>query len=119
MKYSCGDLLKHAPFSSRLKLSFHQYVTIMNLSKGVVPSSADADTVQRLVQFGFNVDPATNYIINILDYDMLVADDDLLTIHVVRSANKEPVGTLHVVFADDTFTISETRTIPTTTTELD
>ena len=88
MDYTSTNLLKHAAYSSKLGLSFDKYMTIMKLSKGALPIVADLNSLDNLKKLELEIDHVDKRIVNVLDYEMIVKDDDFTTVHVVRVADR-------------------------------
>lgn len=96
MEYSTGELLKNASFSAKHYNRFDHYMTLLNLAKGVVSSGIDVASIKELEKLNFKIDPLTDYITNVFDYDMYIKDGSPDVIHVVDAIQKRQVGTLTV-----------------------
>lgn len=121
MEFTTSDLLKNASFSSKLYHRFDHYMTLLNLCKGVVSANINVDSVKQLEKLNLNVDPLTDYVTNIFDYDMYIKDGKPDTIYVVDAADKIIVGTISVDFSSSSndnliLKVNELTTTTTTTT---
>ncbi|AAF33654.1 Unknown (Ac26) [Spodoptera exigua multiple nucleopolyhedrovirus] len=99
MEFTTSDLLKNASFSSKLYNRFDHYMTLLNLCKGVVSANINIDSVKQLEKLNLIVDPLTDYVTNIFDYDMYIKDGKPDTIYVVNVADKTVIGTISVDFS--------------------
>lgn len=96
MEFKTSDLLKNASYSAKHYKSFTHYITLLNLCKGVVPTTVDVESINQLEKLNFNIDPLTDYITNIFDYNMYIKDGTPDVIYVVKVADKQCTGTLKV-----------------------
>ncbi|QEI03563.1 hypothetical protein [Spodoptera cosmioides nucleopolyhedrovirus] len=101
MEFTTSELLKNASFSSKQYHRFDHYMTLLNLCKGVVTTNINVDSVKQLEKLNLRVDPLTDYITNIFDYDMYIKDGKPDTIYVVKAADKIIVGTISVDFSSN------------------
>lgn len=101
MDYDSSNLLHNISYSFKLDVSFQQYLTILNFSKGIVPYTVDDTSVDELRTFGFVVDAKTNYITNIFDYKLYVLDNNINQLHVVHAAERHLIGIIQIVFNND------------------
>lgn len=101
MDFTTSDLLKNASFSSKHYPRFDHYMTLLNLCKGVVSTNIDVESVKQLDKLNLRVDPLTDYITNIFDYDMYIKDGTPDTIYVMNVSEKSIVGTISVDFSNE------------------
>ena len=102
MEFTTNNLLNNACFSAKLYRKFEHYNLLINLSKGLIPHTFNAHSVDELKKLNFKIDPSIDYVTNIFDYQLYLKDNNPDTIHVVDAASKQRVGTLCVDFGSDT-----------------
>ncbi|AUV65400.1 hypothetical protein [Alphabaculovirus myunipunctae] len=95
MEFTTSNLLKNAPYSAKHYRKFEHYMTLINLSKGIVPTTIDVDSLRELEKFNFRIDKLTDYITNIFEYSLYVKHDSPDLIYVY-DANKNNLGTIKV-----------------------
>ncbi|ACI28846.1 agip145 [Agrotis ipsilon multiple nucleopolyhedrovirus] len=102
MEFNTRDLLKNASFSAKHYNRFDHYMTLLNLSKGIVPAAVSVESIKELEKLNFKIDPLTDYITNIFDYDLYIKDGSPHIIYVQEVGTKQPVGTINVeMFGED------------------
>lgn len=95
-EFTTDDLLKNLPFSS-VKCSpfkLHHYVQLKLLSNGVIDKCIDK--IEELEKFNFKIDPERRSISNVLDYEFVVIDHDLSTVHIINAETRKKIGHLNV-----------------------
>lgn len=94
--FTTEDLLKNLPFSTARCAPFklHHYAQLKLLSNGIVDK--DVDALGELKKFNFKIDPERRLIFNVLDYEFVVLDHDLSTVHVVDAESRRKLGHLSV-----------------------
>lgn len=94
--FTTDDLLKNLPFSSSKCSPFklHHYAQLKLLSNGVIDKRVAA--TDELRKFNFKIDLERRYISNVLDYEFVVLDHDLSTVHVVDAGTRRKLGRLNV-----------------------
>nr|ADV91359.1 hypothetical protein Sf126 [Spodoptera frugiperda multiple nucleopolyhedrovirus]AFH59070.1 hypothetical protein Sf126 [Spodoptera frugiperda multiple nucleopolyhedrovirus]QED40326.1 hypothetical protein [Spodoptera frugiperda multiple nucleopolyhedrovirus]QRN46239.1 Sf126 [Spodoptera frugiperda multiple nucleopolyhedrovirus] len=101
MEFTTGDLLKNTSYSSKHYKRFDHYMTLINFCKGVISNNVHVDSVKQLEKLNLRVDPLTDYITNIFDYDMYIKDGNVDTIYVMKVEDKSIAGTISVDFTND------------------
>ncbi|ABF50345.1 unknown [Antheraea pernyi nucleopolyhedrovirus] len=96
--FTTDDLLKNLPFSSSKCAPFklHHYAILRHLSNGALDKCVDAAALAELGKLNFKIDPEKRYITNVLDYEFVVLDHDLSTVHVVNAETRCKIGHLNV-----------------------
>ncbi|ABL75969.1 Mv-ORF17 peptide [Maruca vitrata nucleopolyhedrovirus] len=98
LEYTADDLLKNIPFSHSKCAPFklHNYTVLKRLSNGFIDKSVEPCSIGELQKFNFKIDRLTNYISNIFEYEFVVLEHDLSTVHVVNTETKTKLGHLNV-----------------------
>ncbi|UZE89792.1 hypothetical protein [Parapoynx stagnalis nucleopolyhedrovirus] len=101
--YTTDQLLKNLCFNHEKCAPFkiHHCVMLKRLSNGLIDRNVDASVYEELKKFNFKIDLLNNYIINVLDYEFVVVDHDLTTIHILDAATKNKLGHLNVSVKQD------------------
>lgn len=96
--FTTDELLKNLVYSSGKCAPFklHHYAILKHLSKGVIDKRVDAMALDELKKFNFKIDMERRYISNVLDYEFVVLDHDLSTVHVVDAETRSKLGHLNV-----------------------
>ncbi|AJD09269.1 hypothetical protein [Condylorrhiza vestigialis mutiple nucleopolyhedrovirus] len=96
--YTTDDLLKNLTFSSGKCAPFklHHYAILKHLSNGIVDKIIVDDSVNELKKFNFKIDSKKRYITNVLDFELIVLDHDLSTVHVINAETRVKLGHLNV-----------------------
>ncbi|QDL56991.1 hypothetical protein QKQ66_gp119 [Dione juno nucleopolyhedrovirus] len=94
--FTTDDLLKNLPFNSAKCAPFklHHYAQLKMLANGAIHKRVDA--MDELKKFNFKIDPERRFICNVLDYEFVVLDHDLSTVHVVDAETRRKLGHLNV-----------------------
>ncbi|AAZ38304.1 ORF-138 [Agrotis segetum nucleopolyhedrovirus A] len=106
MEFTTRNLLKNASYSAKQYNRFVHYMTLINLAKGVVSNSVNVESIKALEKLHYKIDPLTDYIINIFDYDMYIKDGEPSIIYVVETSSKRCVGTLAVDLSGENIQLS-------------
>ena len=96
MEFTTSDLLKNASFSAKHYKRFDHYMTLLKISKGIVPANVNVESIKELDKLNFKIDSLTDYITNIFDYDLYIKDGSPNVIYVLEAATRQRVGTLTV-----------------------
>ncbi len=95
MEFDSANLLSNLAFAATVsKVSFANYLKIMNLAKGCVPRALTEESVKELEKFNMRIDNHKKYITNIFDYRMHVKDNDPTVVYVFSSESRELIGTI-------------------------
>ncbi|AIZ48692.1 asb135 [Agrotis segetum nucleopolyhedrovirus B] len=109
MEFTTRDLLKNASFSAKHYSRFAHYMTLLNLSKGIVPANVNVESIKELEKLNFKIDPLTDHITNIFDYNLYIKDNSPHLIYVQEVGSKQLIGTIKVeMFGDDLRLIGQT-----------
>jgi Protein of unknown function (DUF424) len=111
MEFTTNQLLKNAPFSAKQYHKFQHYMTLINLAKGIVPVALSVASLRELEKVGFKIDPLTDYITNIFDYDLYIKDGAPDVIYVVDVHKKITCGTVDVDFGAEQLQLTTHRDI--------
>ncbi|ADD73741.1 ORF32 [Lymantria xylina nucleopolyhedrovirus] len=100
-EYSSDKLLKNMPFSTKNPYSINQHLSLMSLARGEICNRVAHESIDELKSLNFDVDPLTDRIKNIFDYELYVPTDehgrdDGTLMHVLDSATKSFVGALEI-----------------------
>jgi hypothetical protein len=96
MEFNTSDLLKNASFSAKHYRKFDHYMTLINLAKGLVPPKLNVESLKELEKLNLQIDPLTDYVTNIFDYQLYIRDNKPDVVHVLDATTKECVGTFTV-----------------------
>jgi Protein of unknown function (DUF424) len=101
--YTTDQLVKNLCYSHEKCSPFkiHHCVMLKRFSNGLIDRNIDASVFEELKKFNFKTDLVNNYIINVLDYEFVVVDHDLTTIHILDAATKNKLGHLNVSMKQD------------------
>ncbi|AYN45073.1 se113 [Alphabaculovirus alterspexiguae] len=105
MDFSTVNLLKNASYSAKHYNRFAHYMTMINLSKGVV-ANIDMLSLKELEKVHLKIDPLTDYITNIFEYDMYIEKDTPEKIYIVDVNDKQCVGVINADFNGDNIKFS-------------
>ena len=96
--YTTDDLLKNLTFSSTKCAPFklHHYAILKHLSNGIIDKIVDDASVNELKKFNFKIDFKRRYITNVLDFELVVLEHDLSTVHVINAETRVKLGHLNV-----------------------
>ncbi|AIE47851.1 ac26-like protein [Peridroma alphabaculovirus] len=106
MEFTTSDLLKNTSFSAKHHHKFVHYMTLHQLAKGLVPQTLTIESLKELEKLNFQIDPLTDYITNIFDYDLYISNNDPSTVHVVAAGTKNRLGTLAVNMLGEQLTLT-------------
>ena len=94
MDFSTINLLKNASYSAKHYNRFTHYMTMINLSKGIV-ANIDVESIKELEKVHLKIDPLTDYITNIFEYDMYIEKDTPEKIYIVDVNDKQCIGIIN------------------------
>jgi hypothetical protein len=101
--HTTDDLLKNVCFNHEKCAPFkmHHCVMLKRLSNGLVDKNIDASVFNELKKFNFKIDITNNYITNVLDYQFVILENDLSTVHILETQTKNKLGHLNVSVKQD------------------
>lgn len=100
-EYSPDKLLKNMPFATKNPYTINQHLSLMGLARGEICNRITHESIGELKSLNFDVDPLTDRIKNIFDYELYVPTDehgrdDGTLMHVLDSGTKNFVGALEI-----------------------
>nr|WRK22998.1 hypothetical protein [Bombyx mori nucleopolyhedrovirus]WRK23136.1 hypothetical protein [Bombyx mori nucleopolyhedrovirus]WRK23412.1 hypothetical protein [Bombyx mori nucleopolyhedrovirus]WRK23550.1 hypothetical protein [Bombyx mori nucleopolyhedrovirus]WRK23688.1 hypothetical protein [Bombyx mori nucleopolyhedrovirus] len=96
--YTTDDLLKNISFSHSKCAPFklQNYTVLKRLSNGFIDKSVDVCSISELQKFNFKINRLTSYISNIFEYEFVVLEHNLSTVHVINAETKTKLGHINV-----------------------
>ncbi|AAY83954.1 ORF-23 peptide [Chrysodeixis chalcites nucleopolyhedrovirus] len=101
MEYRSCYLLSNSAFSSKSGVRFKQYKNLMNLAKGLIPSSIEPISIIELEKFKMIIEPDTNYVSNIHDFHFYTDNKDFTVVHVLDANTRQFLGKLIINYNID------------------
>nr|QGW49156.1 hypothetical protein [Chrysodeixis includens nucleopolyhedrovirus]QGW49296.1 hypothetical protein [Chrysodeixis includens nucleopolyhedrovirus]QGW49436.1 hypothetical protein [Chrysodeixis includens nucleopolyhedrovirus]QGW49576.1 hypothetical protein [Chrysodeixis includens nucleopolyhedrovirus]QGW49716.1 hypothetical protein [Chrysodeixis includens nucleopolyhedrovirus] len=101
MQYRSCFLLSNSAFSSKSGIRYRQYSNLINLAKGVIPSSIDSISITEMKKFKMNIEPDSNYVSNIHDFDFYFDNKDPTIVYVLDANTRQFLGKLMINYNVD------------------
>ncbi|AOL56743.1 hypothetical protein [Chrysodeixis includens nucleopolyhedrovirus] len=101
MQYRSCFLLSNSAFSSKSGIRYRQYSNLINLAKGVIPSSIDSISITEMKKFKMNIEPDSNYVSNIHDFDFYFDIKDPTIVYVLDANTRQFLGKLMINYNVD------------------